>query len=410
MLAGYRALDLTDARGLQCGKILADLGADVIKIERPGSDAARSTGPFYHDIPDPEKSLYWFAFNTSKRGVTLDIKTADGKALFKRLVETADFVIESFPPGYLDSLGLDYSELSRIKPQLIMCSLTPYGQTGPRKDYRGSDLTVMAMSGYMYLQGDPDRTPVRFSSPQSYLHCSAQAAVGMLIALYHREATGKGQHIDASIQQATVMATINAVPFWELRQTNLKRAGNFRVGLSAGVRQRQNWRCKDGYMSFVMIGGGHGAKTNKAMVEWLKEEGVKDDFLYSIDWDRFDMGATTQDVHERMEKIVGEFFRDRSKAEMHEQAVKREMMLYPVNTIKDLIPNVQLKSRGFWQEVEHPELGASITYPGSSVKGSEATCAIRRRPPLVGEHNLEVYGELGLSREEMISLREAGAI
>ncbi|MFC1948616.1 CoA transferase [Chloroflexota bacterium] len=165
MLSPYRALDLTDEKGLLCGKILADLGADVIKIERPGGDPARNIGPFYHDEPDPEKSLYWFAYNTSKRGITLDIETTDGKEIFKQLVKNADFIIESFPPGYLDSIGLGYSALEKIKPDIILISITPFGQTGPYKDYKTSDIVAWAMGGEMAPFGDPDRPPHPYQPP-----------------------------------------------------------------------------------------------------------------------------------------------------------------------------------------------------------------------------------------------------
>jgi len=157
MLSPYRVLDLTDTNGLLCGKLLGDLGADVIKIERPGGDAARNLGPFYHDEADPEKSLFWFAFNTSKRGITLDIETAEGQETLKSLVKGADFVIESFPPGYLDRLGLGYSALEKINPRIILVSITPFGQTGPYKDYKAPDIVAFAMGGYMYPFGDPDR-------------------------------------------------------------------------------------------------------------------------------------------------------------------------------------------------------------------------------------------------------------
>ncbi len=409
MLSAYRALDLTDDKGFLCGKILGDLGADVIKVERPGGDPARRIGPFYHDIPDPEKSLFWFAFNTSKRGITLNIESADGRAIFRKLVERSDFVMESFRPGYMAGLGLGYEDLSKINPRLVMVSITPYGQTGPYRDYKGSDLTTLAMSGFMFLQGDTDRAPVRFSFPQVPFHASAQAAVGAMIALFHRQASGRGQYVDQSMQQSTVMATLNAIPFWEMSHQLLQRAGNFRVGLSAGICQRQNWPCKDGCVAFIMIGGRHGSKTNKAMVEWMQEEGVHDQMMESIDWDNFDMGKTTQDMHDHMEQIVGGFFMKYTKQEMHEQAVRRAMMLYPVNNMKDILEDPQLAARGFWQEVEHPELGARIIYPGNFAQGSP--CYIRRRAPLIGEHNIEVYeGELKYTREDLLVLKQAGVI
>src|SRR3989338_8654583 len=182
MLSPYRVLDLTDEKGLLCGKLLGDLGADVIKVERPGGDPARKIGPFYHDEADPEKSLFWFAFNTSKRGITLDIESAAGQATFKKLVETADFVIESFPPGYLDKLGLGYSALEKVNPGVIMVSITPFGQTGPYKDYKAPDIVAWAMGGVMYPWGDADRPPVHISHhSQAYLHAAGQAVVGALI-------------------------------------------------------------------------------------------------------------------------------------------------------------------------------------------------------------------------------------
>ncbi|MFC1872028.1 CoA transferase, partial [Chloroflexota bacterium] len=199
LLDKYRVLDLTNEDGYLCARILADMGADVIKIEKPGGDAGRRRGPFYHDIPHPEKSLYWFAYNLNKRGITLDIETADGRALFKRLVEKADFVIESFAPGYMDSLGLGYSSLSDINRRLIMTSITPYGQTGPHKDWKSSDIVAMATGGFMAQAGDPDKPPVRISVEQACLHGSSEAALASLIAHNQCQNDGEGQHIDVSI-------------------------------------------------------------------------------------------------------------------------------------------------------------------------------------------------------------------
>lgn len=174
LLDGYRVLDLTDEKGLLCGRMLADLGADVIKIEKPGGDPARFRGPFYKDDPHPEKSFYWFALNLNKRSVTLDVETADGRDIFNRLVKTADFVIESFPPGHMKDIGLGYEALEKINPRVILTSITPFGQTGPYKDWKASELVAWAMGGFMFLCGDADRAPVQIACPQSYFHAGVR--------------------------------------------------------------------------------------------------------------------------------------------------------------------------------------------------------------------------------------------
>ncbi len=172
-LKGLRALDLTDDKGFLCGRMLADLGVDVIKVEPPGGDPSRMIGPFYRDIAEPEKSLYWFAYNANKRGITLKLDREEGKEVFKKLAERTDFVIESFPPGYLAKLGLDYASLTAINPRLILTSISAFGQSGPYADYKAPDLVGMAMSVLMYLCGDPDLPPVRISFPQAYLIAGA---------------------------------------------------------------------------------------------------------------------------------------------------------------------------------------------------------------------------------------------
>jgi crotonobetainyl-CoA:carnitine CoA-transferase CaiB-like acyl-CoA transferase len=167
LLTPYRVLDLTDETGFMCGKVLGDLGAEVILIEPPGGHAARAIGPFYKDQVDPEKSLFWFAFNTSKKGVTLNLTNPDGQKLLKELVKGSDIVVESFAPGYLDALGLGYEALAAVKPDLVFTSISPFGQKGPHRDWKGTDLTLQARSGFQYLLGDPDRAPVRISRGRS---------------------------------------------------------------------------------------------------------------------------------------------------------------------------------------------------------------------------------------------------
>jgi crotonobetainyl-CoA:carnitine CoA-transferase CaiB-like acyl-CoA transferase len=418
MLRRYRILDLTNEQGYLCGKLLGALGADVIKIEAPKGDPGRNIGPFFHDIPDPEKSLYWFAFNTDKRSITLDVETSDGQEIFKRLVRNADVVIESFSPGVMDKLGLGYSSLSQINQRIIMTSITGFGQTGPYKDYKAPDIVVWALSGNAILTGDPDRGPLKPSFPNfSYVVAGVlQATIGTLIALYHREITGKGQQVDASAQLSLIWP-FNAEPpgLWREDGTIVKRQG--RIYLRPQVTPGKKtvwagapmlWQCKDGDIAFsIMTGLGQQGGSSVALTQWLESEGKAGETLKKIDWTRFEWETANQDIVDDVVEDFRKFFLTHTKAELLEEAEKRGIMLYPVLTPKDILKFSQLESRGYWEEVHHPELGCSITYPGFFFKTSAALAKRHRRAPLIGEHNEEIYTkELGLSREELLILKQ----
>jgi len=410
MLKHLRALDLTDDKGFLCGKILADLGADVIKVERPGGDPSRRLGGFWGDIPDPEKSLYWFAYNSNKRGITLNIESAEGREIFKKLVKTADFVIESFPPGYMDKLDIGYAVLSSINKGIILASITPFGQEGPYRDYKGPDIVVMGMSGTLYQTGEFNGPPVHISMPQACLHAGADAAVGCMVAYYHREATGEGQHVDVSMQQSAAWFQANAVPTWELNKGILRRSGAFRAGMSKDVGQRQVWPCKDGYLFFNVIGGRTGAKSLSALVDWMDSEGVATDYQRNMDWDNFDMFTVTREEMQQVLQPVGEFFLRHTSQELLKGAVSRGVSLGPLSSMHDLLNDECLEERHFWKEIEHPELGLKLAYPGEFFRSSEVDCTIRSRAPLIGEHNGEVFSKIGISGKELESLKQTGVI
>jgi benzylsuccinate CoA-transferase BbsE subunit len=404
MLSPYRVLDLADDKGLLCGKILGDLGADVIKIEKPGGDPARCQGPFYHDEPDPEKSLFWFAYNTSKRGITLDIETADGKELFKRLVKTADIVVETFSPGYLDSLGLGYSALAKINPGIIMASITPFGQTGPYKDYKTAGIVAWAVGGYTYTLGVADRPPIQIGyHSQPYLHAGGQAAQGALMALYHRELTGEGQQVDVSIQDCITRCTPERITqAWDFNKRIVHRGG--------GERKRV-WPCKDGYVFSFFWSGPDAVRWNTPIVTFMDSEGMANDFIKNFDWSTFNLQEVKQETLDMLAEPVSKFFMTKTKAELLEGALKFNAQLYPVADASDIVANPQLAVREYWVELEHPELGAAITYPGAFGKSTEAPPRLSRRAPLIGEHNREIYEkELGISREKLAALKRAKVI
>ena len=411
LLNSYRVLDLTDKNGFLCGRILADLGADVIKIEKPGGDPSRNLGPFYHDIPDPEKNIYWYVYNLNKRGITLNIESEDGKQIFKQLSKTADFVIESFPPGYLDNLGLGYEVLSKVNPRVVVTSITPFGHDEPYRNYKATDIIVMAMGGLLYITGTPDKPPLRISLPQAFLLASAHGAAASMVAHFYRETSGEGQHVDVSAQECVLWEIANAIPLYELNRNILKRAGSFLSGRWNGTRQRLLWKCRDGYVLFYILGGAFGIKTNKAIVQWMEEKDMLPDYLENFDWSVFDMANQTQEMQDLIESPIADLFMEYTKNELYDQAQKRGIMLCPVCNSKDIFENDQLKYRDFWTEIKHPELDGSITYPGAFAKLSRTPIEIKSRAPLIGEHNNEVYqNELGLSLSEISALQQHGVI
>lgn len=419
LLGGYRVLDLADEKGILCGRILGDLGADVIKIERPGGDRARNIGPFYHDIPHPEKSLFWFYTNFNKRGITLNIETADGREIFKRLVKSADFVVESFKPGYMDSLGLGYSALEEIKPGIILTSITPFGQSGPYRDWEIADIVAWALGGRMYLDGDPDRPPVRISAyPQAYFHGGLQGALGSMVAHYYREAAGEGQHVDVSIQEAVTLTLLHAAETWDLYRLNTTRGGAVstkrRPPPAGDYTTRNIWPCKDGHIlwSHALAGGAQAGLVvaTQGLIQMMERDGMAGD-LKDYDWTQFDTSTITQEELDHQAKIFGNFYLTKTKAELLDEAVKRSILLGPVLTVEDIVQCPQLAVREYFVQVQHPELGDVITYPGAPVKISEAPWRAYRHAPLIGEHNQEVYEkELGCTSEQLRLLKACGVI
>lgn len=401
-LANPRVLDLSDKKGLLCGQILALLGADVISIEKPEGNPTRGIGPFYQDISGPERSLYWLAFNTNKRGITLNIETQEGRDILIKLVRGADVVIESFSPGYMDKLSLGYSKLSEVNPRLVMTSITPFGQNGPYKDFKASDIVALGMGGLMFLSGDPDRAPLRFSIEHWQMGALC-GALGTLVAIYQRNILGVGQFVDVSIQEAVLSDNLYNIPNWDIGKVRYRRGGPL---VTRGNNTRRGiWKCKDGYICWT-IWVAELARRQKAMVDWMEEEGMAGE-LRDVDWGAMNMNQVTQKQIDRWEKIFAPFFLSHTKEECHKEAIKRGMILCPLATMDELLENSQLASYNYWSKVDHPELGASLTYPGFLFQSHPAHCSPTRRAPVIGEHNEEIYvRELGIPQKEFLQLKQ----
>ena len=412
LLSPYRVLDLTGQGGLLCGKILADLGADVIKVEPPGGSTSRNIGPFYQDDVHPEKSLFWWSYAANKRSITLNLETADGRDLLKRLVKSAHFLIESFPPGYMDGLSLGYTGLEAINPELVMVSITPFGSDGPYARWKAPDIVGMALGGFMYLTGDSDRPPLRVSIPHFHLHGAAAGAAGAMLAHTHRAITGEGQHVDVSCQQAVAKTLAHAPQSWDLEGVILKRMGVFRQTSGDSV-VRTCWPCKDGYINYVLQGGSAGvAASTRTLLAWMDEEGLGDEYLNDVNWEELGYGQVRSEIMEKGVAPLVRFFGTHTRQELVEASVERRILLFPVATQQDLLDHPHLKARDYVQQLHHPELDTTVNYPGLFVKDRHGErMSLRRRPPLIGEHNREIYqDELGLTLEQVTTLKESGAI
>lgn len=407
-----RVVELADGWGAQCGRILADLGADVLKVEPPGGDTSRARPPFIADRPGPDRGLWWIALNVNKRGVTLDIGKDAAAAILRRLIEGADVLVESFPSGRLDALGFGAERIAGWNQRIVHTSITAYGQDGPLADAAASDLEVTAGSGALWLAGEPGRAPVRTSLPQSPFWAGMYGAMGTLFAHYARELTGRGQRVDTSAQASMVTVTPPAPVHWDVLGEEHRRLGPFLLGRSiVGARFRNIWRCKDGYVSFAIQGGAIGRHTGKMLVEWMAERGEVPGPLRAIQWEHFDNTTLGQDEVERLEAAIAPFFEGLTRREFFEGVLARNMLGYPVSTVADVRDDAQLAMRGFWQEVDLPETGSAVSFPGGFALFDGERPAIRRPAPRLGQHNEEIYvGELGFTAAELDALRAQGAV
>lgn len=406
-LTGLRVLELADEKGQFCGKLLGDLGADVLKLEPPGGEATRRVGPFLDDIPHPERSLSFWYYNTSKRGLTLNLATADGRQLFQRLADSADVILETFPPGYLVTLGLGYEALQAGNPALIMCALTPFGQTGPWRDYRTADLLHLAAGGQMascgYDAADVPNAPPMAPGGGNAWHMGCHYAyIGIMAALVHRTVTGRGQYIDVSIHEACALTTESAIANYIYRHEVLQRhTGRHH---SAGPSPRTQFRSQDGKYVTALVAGRLTPRYIKDLAALLESYGMAGDLHDPKYQDPAVLEASKDYI---IEGLVANFIASLPAEEVYHAAQERGFTWGAVRAPEELLDDGHLHDRGFWKQVEHPELGRSFIYPGEAAIYNGSPWHIARRAPLIGEHNVEVFcGELGLSRQELAMLTE----
>jgi crotonobetainyl-CoA:carnitine CoA-transferase CaiB-like acyl-CoA transferase len=405
-LDGVRVVELGDAQAEWLGKLLADMGADVIKVEPPRGGSSRSVGPFLEDAPHPDRSLFFWHYNTSKRGVTLDIENDEGRRLLIDLLRTADVFIETLPPGEAARLGLSYQTLESLNPRLIHVAVTPFGQDGPYVDagYKTTDLVTMALGGPMHTCGyDPeaeDTPPVRPGHYHSYHTASHYACFTTLVALWEREASGGGQFIDVSAQ-ATLAVTVEFANLnWEYERATVRR----QTGRHSGVRPtaRTQYMCADGRA--IDFGLPRDEATWQRLLEYLKGQGLAeglDEELFRDPARRFERGGAVMNMLEVLTAL-------HTAEELFHIGQSLGVTWGAVRAPEEWLEDPHAQARGTFAEVEHPELGRSVTYPGAPYHFMATPWRIRRRAPLLGEDNLEVFGELGLSAADVTAYVEAG--
>lgn len=404
-LVGLRVLDLSGPMGNYCGKLFADMGADVILVEPPIGTRLRREPPFLDAIPGLERSLSFAYHNTSKRGITLNLDSFAGQDLFRKLAVTADVVIETEKPGVMRQREIGYDVLYEVRPGLVFTSITAFGQSGPYAQYEAEDLIGLALSGFLYLGGYPDAAPTRIYGNQAYLCASMYGAVATMFAVFDAESTGTGQHVDVSMQECMVNGLENAAQFYDLEGTIRKRyAGGQRI---AGIGV---YACKDGYI-FLTAGGVGGAnKFWERTLDWLSEEKMAGvERLKGDEWTRVDY-LLSDEAKRIFSELFESWTKTRTKAYLFHEGQRRHVPIAPVNTPADLLESRQLKYRGHYVEVMHPLRDKPMLMPGAPYKLSETPWHIQRRAPCLGEHNAEVYGEIGIDCTELEMLYSGGVV
>ena len=400
LLPPYRVLDLTGPEGVFCGKLLADYGAEVIKVEPPTGDVTRQRPPFISDVPGIERSSYFLFYNTNKKSVTVDLETSEGQVVFKKLAASADALIESFPVNYMQSLGLDYDSLRQVNPGLIMASITPFGQTGPWKDYKSTDLISLAASGFMQITGDPDGPPLRQGNEQSHFPGAQHAATAIMGALFYRDMQdGRGQYIDVSMQEAMITYYTDAHPAlaYIQRGENVTRVGtNSTLVIPLGA-----YPSKDGWISAGIITPREWENLSNWMFEVTGNEEILNEDYKGGNQDR----APYNDI---ITALVIDFTTRFTSEELFHQGQERNLVFIPVNTVSDLLVDPQLDASNFWFDIDHADAG-NLKYP-LGVFDSEEVTPTTNPAPYLGQDNEVIFGELGLDEAELASLRTRGVI
>ena len=378
-LDGIRVVDIADRPGAFAARLLADLGADVIKVEPPAGDPVRHQGPYWRDRPHPEGSLGFWFYNAGKRSLVLDLDTDDGRERLGRLLRRADVVIETRPPARLDAIGLGCAALERLNPRLVHAAISPFGESGPHAGWRTSELVAQAVSGMLYVSGIPGAPPIATAGTQAYHSTGVYTAIAIVAALLVRDRIGGGQHVEVSIQEATAAAVEHVAAFFHQMGRVHRRAGSLHW-----TRYFRVARCRDGYVLHCSLGDW------TSLLEWVKAEGRAQDLVEPA-WEDFNHRR----VHcQHLFDVLDAWAESHTVAEIMEGAQLRRIPYAAVRSPTVLASDPQLAARAFFVPIEHPDLAATVAYPGGPCRMSETPWTVRRRPPHLGEHTGEILDEI----------------
>jgi crotonobetainyl-CoA:carnitine CoA-transferase CaiB-like acyl-CoA transferase len=384
-----------------CTKLMADMGAEVVKIEEPGAgDSARRYGPFPGDDPDPERSLLFAYLNTNKLSVTLDVKSAPGKKLLQELLRDADILVESYPPKLMTDLGLDYSSLAAINEKLIVTSITPFGQSGPYRDYKATDLVTFHIGGIGYptpgdVEDPESNPPLKLSGHQAHIMAGVTAASGTMSALFARDFTGRGQHVEVSEQESLVRAIGGAV----VSHVNRGETPTRIAGMGRPIAAAKSILAKDGYFNIMFFQDHFWESMKHAMgnPEWM-------------DGELFDDLTSRRDNSDAILLLVEEWSKDYTKAELYQNfLVEHHVPCSPVNDISDILSDPHFQARGTFMDMEHPAIG-SFKAPAPPFD-FPAIPRQHQPAPALGQHNEAIIcGRLGYSRHDLVRMRQSGVV
>ncbi len=394
-LEGVRVLDLTHCiAGPYCTRLLAGFGAEVLKIEPPGGERGRRIGPFFHDEPGPDSSLLFAYLNAGKQSLTLDLKRREGESVLHSLLAETDLLVENFAPRVMPSLGLDYASLKEIAPHLVMVSISNFGQTGPYRDYKATDIVEYALGGLMYIFGAYDREPLKHALNQAQFKAGADAASVALMALYHQRLTGQGQHVDVSIQEAVATGLRDVVNNYTYTGAIRRRQPNH-----SGDLQRLR-ATADG---FLLPNPGLGGGLNwDSFVEFLG--------LPELDDERFRTPSARLANAEELGRILDEYFIRQNKYEMFHDSQERRFIFGVIQSPEEVLADPQFAHRGFFEDADHPVMG-NVRFPGAPFNMGSTPWQTECPAPSAGQHNGEILGErLGYTADQQALLRSQGVI